>query len=390
MNKLVQEYKNGKTMKQIMNENPNISRSTLYYHIRSNKNNVQQHIEHELNDELNTKNNSLNTNSHTKIAQNDVLHTDLHTQNVSNDVLHTETHTKIAQNTQNDSLIHRPTIEQFDVQRPSVQQKKIDSFLGGYRKKDSEKLTWDQENLIDQMFGNIQLQSSNEPEYDPDKLANVQTVQPEKPSKFKLNFWQKNKTKKQLDKDEVLNIESERLETIQKIRLYIMKFPELENLHIIKNDKDKFIYSLYTKKQGELDKTLHFIQFHCRNNSNENTAGKMSELALTTILSSFEYLLCSVGMKVKGLSNTVMQNPNIERTLNELMIEHNINTMNISPVYVLMMTIGGSVLALHTKNTIEDKMNNKMKNEVPIDAKKTLEKLETSYDTNLVNKYEDL
>lgn len=96
---------------------------------------------------------------------------------------------------------------------------------------------------------------------------------------------QKKPTKSEL----ALKEDDEQLILVQKIRLYFVHFPELAKLHIVpckRNtdtpDTEKWLISLYSKKQEDLEKILNFIRFHVRNNISENSSIKLASNFLET------------------------------------------------------------------------------------------------------------
>ena len=135
--------------------------------------------------------------------------------------------------------------------------------------------------------------------------------------------------------------------------------PDLEKLHIIpkkKNtdipDTEKYLVSLYSKKQAELDKALNFIKFHVRNGLNENTSIKMAANILETGTKVLEHALILVGLKVQGLSERLVNDKDVERCIREIMIESSISTLNRGPKADLTLKVMMGVVATDSNNRI--------------------------------------
>eukprot|EP00045_Choanoeca_perplexa_P004224 m.36209 g.36209 ORF g.36209 m.36209 type:complete len:129 (+) comp12461_c0_seq1:363-749(+) len=108
-----------------------------------------------------------------------------------------------------------------------------------------------------------------------------------------------------------------------------MHFPQLAHLHIIPKKKtkghegepdvEKFLIGLYSKKQAELDKMLDFIQFAVRNQINEQTSVKMANNIVTTGSKVIEHVLVALGLKVQGLTSSLMEDEDVTRCIREIL-----------------------------------------------------------------------
>jgi hypothetical protein len=154
------------------------------------------------------------------------------------------------------------------------------------------------------------------------------------------------------------------METVQKIRLYLTHFPDLEKLHIVprkKNsvdpDTEKWLISLYTKKQAELDKMLNFIKFHVRNNINEQTSIKMANNLLETGTKTLEHILLLVGLKVQGLSKNMMEDEDVERCVREILIDNSISTLNLGPKADLGLKLVMKVVSTDGANRLGEEVD---------------------------------
>lgn len=313
---LVQEYKNGKSIKNILQDNPDIKKSTLHYNIKKFENVQEQSVQ---------------------------------------DVGHVEVN---------------------------------DPYLNKQR--------WDKDESINKLFGDI----IKNPTFNPKEIIIQNTdnekkqQEKDKAEKFlsKKSFWLKQpKTKKEVEQD----LETEKFTLIQQIRLYMQNFPELHDLYIvdIRDDSkpliNKWIDSLYKKPIDQLEKILHCIKFHCRNNSSDQSSGavamKMFEITLTVI----EHILIKFNLKVQGLSNELMNDPNVKKNLTELMIEHGVNTLQYGPKVDLLLKFLMSVVSLDTRNRM---LENSLKLHLSPQFKKTEteNKLQSIYREDLKEKYNDL
>jgi hypothetical protein len=349
---LAQEYKNGKSMKQILSENPGVSKSTVYHHVRKmnkeNNNDIEQVENVDNNDNIELNN--------------------LESQNVQE--------VSDEKENSNDS-----NIEMSINKAP-----KFDSFLGGFKNKKDNNMSWSKTDKLDNLLSGFM----EEPIYEPKELMKPVKKQEESVKIKPLSWWsKKEKTPKEKQKEEMEHEENERLESIQKIRLYMLSFPDLENLHIVKPDKDKYLISLYTKKQVELDKTLHFMKFHCRNQLSEKTGSKIFENMFKTTCKFSEHLLCMLGMKVNGLTEKVMEDDDIERCLKEICIDHSIHTLSYGPKTDLFLKLGMNIVQLDSQNRIEEKIEQQIKKQ-PAKENIMTKKLENTFNKNLAEKYNDL
>lgn len=359
---LAQEYKNGKSIKQLLKENPGAKRGAIYYQV--NKEGATK-TEPEINQEDNS--------------------------NIFMDVK------KVSEPEQNnieeriEETIPQPTPQPQPVY---ANVPRVDSFLGGYRdKKDNSKLTWKQESAIDRLFGDM----FDTPTYDPRQLASVK----DKPKENSLankswSWWSKQeKTPKQKEKEEMVEEENERLSLVQQIRLYFHHFPFLADLHIVPLDKktnepdvEKYLISLYTKKPQELERTLHFVKFHTRNQISESST-KIFENVAGTVFKFSEHFFIMCGLKVQGLTDKVMSDEDIQRCLKEIQIEHGVSTINYGPKVDLAINLCSTIAKLDTENRIEDKIKRQQQQEELKQSQK-VRKLERTSNSELMDKYKDL
>ena len=348
---LTQQFMNGAKMADILRENPGVSKSTIYHHVRNIKN-----------------------SNHDKIEQ-----------PVSNNIIE---HDHIEPDHIEPDHIEPDHIEpvQAPVQR---QAPRVDSFLGSHRSKGSKKLSWAKEDKLDSLFGDL---FADKPSYDPSQLASVQEKTAEKSFKDKpLSWWKKQpKTKKEQERDEMIETENERMKIVQQIRLYFISFPQLQNLHIIPKDKktnepdlEKYLISLYTMKENDLYKILNFVQFHCRNSVSENSS-KVFENVAGTIVKFSEHLLVMCGLKVQGLTEQVMADEEILRCIKEIQIESSISTFNYGPKTDLGIQLCSAIARLDTSNRIKERIENQAKKE----DEQIIEK--PKINNEVIDKYSDL
>lgn len=178
----------------------------------------------------------------------------------------------------------------------------------------------------------------------------------------KSKSWWLSKTKDKTPKEKQLEEDDEQLCLVQKIRLYFVHFPELAQLHIVpkkKNgepDVEKFLISLYTKKTADLEKTLNFVRFHTRNTLNENSSIKLASNVLETGMRIIETTMCFVGIKSQGLTKEVMKDGDIIRCIKEILIDNSITSINVGPKTDLAMKIGMKIIQTDSSNRIEEQM----------------------------------
>lgn len=160
-------------------------------------------------------------------------------------------------------------------------------------------------------------------------------------------------------------------------------------------DTEKWLISLYSKKTLELEKILNFVKFHTRNSLNENSSIKMASNVLETGVKILEHTLMLVGVKGQGLTKNVMEDEDILRCVKELLIDNSITSMTLGTKSDLLLKLGMKIMSQDTNNRIEEKMmsiqaqreaqKSKLKQADEEEAPE-LERL----DQTLLDKYEDL
>ena len=333
---LVQEYKAGKPMRKILSENPDVKRTTMYYHIKNT--------------------------------------------------------------TDDNSNVQAPTVEPDIRQTPTVQPRQVertDAFLNNFKSKKTGKVGWQKDNDLMNLFGDIGKDTKTS--FDPMSL--LQDDEPKNSGHglpMTKSFWTKQpKTKKEIVKEEYEQKETDRLALVQKCRLYVHHFPDLGNLHVVPKKKDgeadvdKFIKELYTKKDGELEKLVHLFKFSCRNRIGNHSTVTIAENVLKTGTKILEHTLCLAGMKVQGLTDQVMSDDDVNRCLKEILIDSSINTLSYGPKTDLGLKMGLAIIQLDSQNRIEDKI---LKKKTDVNTQKTeiIRNLESKQSEDLINKYQDL
>ena len=156
--------------------------------------------------------------------------------------------------------------------------------------------------------------------------------------------------------------DNDQLALVQKIRLYFVHFPELKTLHVVPKNKsgapdvEKYLVSLYTKKTPDLEKLLNFVRFHVRNSIAENSSMKLASNVLETSVRVLEHTLMLVGIKSKGLSDSVMEDKDVLRCVKEIMIDNSIASMAIGPKSDLVLKLGMKLVSIDSQNRIEEKI----------------------------------
>lgn len=226
--------------------------------------------------------------------------------------------------------------------------------------------------------------------FQPEMLATPQKVmQVPKPSSNPLgkskSWWLSSKTNEQNDQTKSDN---EQLVLVQKIRLYFVHFPELGGLHIVPKKKasdepdiEKWLISLYAKKVPELQKTLNFVRFHVRNNISENSSIKLASNVLETTVKVLEHTLMLIGVQAQNLTKDVMQDEDITRCLKEILIDNSINSLNLGPKSDLCLKLGMKIVAADSQNRIERRL---------VEAQMPLVKPKDRIPEKLLNKYAEL
>ena len=176
------------------------------------------------------------------------------------------------------------------------------------------------------------------------------------------SYWFSSK-KDKTDKPDPMAEDNEQLVLVQKIRLYFVHFPELSKLHIVTRKRgtdepevEKWLVSLYTKKVPDLEKTLNFVKFHVRNNINENTSIKLASNALETGVKVIEHVLLVVGVQSQNLTKNVMDDPDINRCIKEILIENSVHSLNLGPKADLTLKLAMKVVGTDSTNRIEQRI----------------------------------
>ena len=363
LDRALEEYKSGKSASQILKDNPDISKSSLHYRINKSKSEDIAHRAVEPEPNVQTQ---ASVQPEPQTSQVNVQHHPVSSHLLQNpSPLRNET-SALNQPPQTSQsapkrLEMRPRVPSKPSNMPPKMPsniQRVDRFATGERSKMSKS----GDGLLDNLFGDLNF---NEPSYNPSDLARPA---PSPPSQNKSllskgkSFWfkpPKEKTPKETEEEE----ENERLVLIQKIRLYFHHFSSLQNLHIVPNkrnsetkDLGKFLEGLYSKKKLDLEKMLHFVKFHVRNQINENTSNKVVESAFQTSIKVLEHLLLLTGLRVGGLTSNVMSDPDIQRCLKEIMIDKSIHTMNFSPGVDLALKVGMGIIQTDASNRITESM----------------------------------
>jgi len=180
------------------------------------------------------------------------------------------------------------------------------------------------DDLLMSEFGHL-LNTSEPQSYNPqsimEEIAEEKALEATKKEKAKIppkSWWFKEpKVKTKAEKDEEL--EEARLKKIYEIRLYLYNF-DLDDLHIIKGNKEKFIVDLYSKKESELNKVLHFLKFHVRFN-NKQISKSLIENGFFTACKFIEHFSSYLGLQTNGFTESIKSDEEIDRLLKEIAIE---------------------------------------------------------------------
>lgn len=256
------------------------------------------------------------------------------------------------------------------------------------------------EALMDSMFGGSDL-SLFQPEQlraAPYKSSDDNAVKGSSILGKGKSWWLNGKTKERRTPEQERN--EEQMVTVQKIRLYLMHFPQLEELHIIPRkkskghegepDTEKWLVSLYGKKQEELNKTLDFIRFHVRNAINEQTSIKMANNVVTTGSKVLEHVLVALGLKVQGLTDSLMADADVERCIREILIENSISTFSYGAKADLGLKLMMKIVSTDSHNRIEERVRENAEKKAKEIEKKEKEDAPKPIPTELQSKYSDL
>lgn len=202
-----------------------------------------------------------------------------------------------------------------------------------------------------------------------DNLFSLQDIKSNKPEAPKAlgkskNWWLSSKSEPKKQKESTTTQEESAgsnncLVLIQKMRLYFVHFPELSKLHIVPRkkgseepDTEKWLISLYTKKESELDKLLSFVRFHVRNQINSHSTIALATNALETGVKILEHVLMTVGVQSRGLTKTVMADDDVRRCVKEILIDHSVSSLNLGAKCDLMLKLGMKVVSTDSSNRI--------------------------------------
>ena len=319
---LVKEHRAGKSIADIVRENEDVKKSTFRYHIK--KANVEDEGEEpttsqelEPNQELETKTETVTKTEVARVA---------------------------------------PRIQVRDDFLSSIQPAKsstVDSLFGDSFLGQSQS-----------HYGSVDNMFSLDDIFNPDTLKQVD-VAPEKPKSAlgKSKSWWLTPAKEKTKTEIALQEDEEQLILVQKIRLYFVHFPELSKLHIVplkkgtdEPDTEKWLISLYSKKQDALEKILNFVRFHVRNNISENSSIKLASNALETSVKVLEHVLLLVGVQSQDLTKTVMSDPDIIRCVKEILIDNSITSLSLGPKSDLLLKLGMKIVSTDSHNRIESQM----------------------------------
>lgn len=322
-NRLVDEHRAGKTIAQIVRENEGVKKSTFRYHIKkANQDEPQTQPEPE---------------SESKLEA-----------NIVPDIVPISEPTKrvVPRVQVRDDFLTSLQPIKSDTKRSAVDSLfGLDSMMGG--------------SAVDSMFSVNDI-------FNPDTLKQIDVV-PEKAKsalgKSKTWWLSGNKDKAPTKSELALKEDDEQLILVQKIRLYFVHFPELEKLHIVpfkRNtetpDTEKWLISLYSKKQEELEKILNFIRFHVRNNISENSSIKLASNVLETGVKVLEHVLLVVGVQSQNLTKNVMEDQDIIRCVKEILIDNSVTSLSLGPKSDIVLKLGMKIVSCDSQNRIEQKI----------------------------------
>jgi hypothetical protein len=363
---IVDQHRSGKAVAEILQENPDLKRTTLMYHIRKDSKIQTQNQDQDQEEPQTQEQSEPEPQTQTQPQP--------QTQTQAPAPAQAQTQDLIA-DTFLDSLLPTQPLQQSKPLMPSS------DLTGGL---------FDPDDLVEI--------------FHPDTLAKPEP-KPEPKSKSKSSnligksksWWLSAPKKPPTEKEKVLEEDNEQLCLVQKIRLYFVHFPELSKLHIVpkkKNstepDTEKFLISLYTKKTLELEKILNFVRFHTRNSLNENSSIKVASNVLETGVKILELTLVTVGVQAQGLSRDVVADPDIVRCLKEILIDSSITSLNIGPKTDLAIKIGMRIVQQDSQNRIETRMKEVEDVKSRIKAKVAEDKPKSKVSVSLEEKYSDL
>jgi hypothetical protein len=356
-NRLVEEHRSGKTIAQIVRENDGVKKSTFRYHIKkANEDETQTQIEFESKPE-----------------------------------------TKPESKPESESNIVPDIVQITKRVVPRVQVR--DDFLTSFQPAKSQT----KRSAVDALFGSDSLMGGSAVDsmfsvndiFNPDTLKQVDHV-PEKAKsalgKSKTWWLSGNKDKAPTKSELALKEDDEQLILVQKIRLYFVHFPELEKLHIVpcKRNTDtpeteKWLISLYSKKQEELEKILNFIRFHVRNNISENSSIKLASNVLETSVKVLEHVLLVVGVQSQNLTKNVMEDQDIIRCVKEILIDNSVTSLSLGPKSDIVLKLGMKIVSCDSQNRIEQKIESQARAKAKVKADYT-----SPLTADLAERYKDL
>lgn len=367
---LLDQVNSGKTVASVLSENPDIKKSTFYYHIKKSKNS-------DTNLELDTP--KPKTKPSVKFREPEALEA-----------------TKALEALEAESMpiqdeFLNGQMQEMGYPEPSKYSsgRNIEDILGGFSLP-AEPRGQRVKHIDDNILSRFQPDylSHNPPKLEENKLAKGSTV-----AGHGKSWWTKIVPEKKVKTPEQIRTESQMVK-VQKIRLYLVHFPFLEDLHIVpklkdgKANVDKWLISLYTKKDEDLEKILDFLQFHVRNNLNENGSLKVAEGVLGTGTKVVEHILMACGVKCQGLSKNIMEDPDINRCIKEIMIDNSISLVDFSPKVDLTLKMLMKIINVDASNRIKERI------EAQAEAK--AKQMESAGNTvkpvsqSLLQKYDDL
>ena len=121
-------------------------------------------------------------------------------------------------------------------------------------------------------------------------------------------------------------------------------------------DTEKWLISLYSKKQEDLEKILNFIRFHVRNNISENSSIKLASNFLETGIKVLEHILLTVGVQSQNLTKSVMEDQDIIRCVKEILIDNSVTSLSLGPKSDIVLKLGMKIVSCDSQNRIEQRI----------------------------------
>lgn len=344
---LVAEYQSGKPMKTILQENPWAKKNTIYSRVKkSSEPNLKLKVE-----EPETPENSLfEEPQRTKSTPKSTPKlTEMELFEITDDLFNDKSVSKM----QNDDFIM--------------------SEFGNLLNDPVDEGSFDPQNIME---------SIGEEKRAEDRMASDFKM----PSKSSWLKWpkftgeKKPKTKEQISEE----VEESKFKKIYEIRLYLYNF-DLDDLHIIGGNREKFLVGLYTKKEAELNKILHFIKFHVRFN-NKQISKSLIENGFFTACKAIEIFSGYLGLQTEGFTDKIREDQEIDRLIKEIAIEFEATKPNFGPKTDLGLKILSNLAQVDASNRLNP-LGEKKKSSVE-KIKKDLDSKEVKKET--VEKYQDL